>query len=434
MPDAIIVHALAKQFRRYHADRPRTLKGAFTRRFRGVRPVERFWALRDVSFSVAAGRMLGVIGSNGAGKSTLLRLIGGVGRPDRGSVQVHGRIGALLDLGVGFHPELSGRENVFIGGVIAGLMRREVAQRFDSIVAFAELQQFIESPLRTYSTGMQMRLAFAVAVHTTPDILLIDEVLAVGDASFQRKCLERIAQFKADGCAIILISHDTTLIRQMCDEALWLRAGRIAARGNPDMVVDQYLDDRGAETRRHTPADWPTLRTRMGTELRVNENRFGSLELEITDVRLLDHRGLLTTELDSGAPLRVEIDFVSPRPIRAPIFGVTISREDGLICCDTSTAAAGLTLPTSHGPGQIALQIERLDLEAGQYYVDVGAYEADWAYAYDYHWHVYPLPIRASRGHQGILRPPHRWVIDDPPALQSSLPALKALEAQATQS
>jgi lipopolysaccharide transport system ATP-binding protein len=428
MPDAIIVQGLAKQFRRYQADRPRTLKEAFIRGFRGGKPIEHFWALRDVNFSVSSGCMLGVIGANGAGKSTLLRLIGGVGRPDKGSVQVHGRIGALLDLGVGFHPELSGRENVFISGVIAGLTRREVAQRFESIVAFAELQRFIESPLRTYSTGMQMRLAFAVAVHTAPEILLIDEVLAVGDASFQRKCLQRIAQFKAEGCAIILVSHDTTLIQQLCDEVLWLRAGRIVAQGNSEMVVGQYLDELSAETRRRTPMDWPTLQTRMGTELRVNESRFGSLELEITDVRLLEPAGVLATELESGDPLRVEIDYVSPQPVQAPIFGVTISREDGLICCDTSTSAAGLILPTIHGRGQITLHLERLDLEGGQYYVDVGVYEAGWGYAYDYHWHVYPLLIHASGGHHGVLRPPHRWAIGDPPAFEGSLPALKALE------
>ena len=428
MPDAISVQGLAKQFRRYQADRPRTLKETFIRRFHGVRPVERFWALRDVSFSVSSGRMLGVIGANGAGKSTLLRLIGGVGRPDNGSVQVHGRIGALLDLGVGFHPELSGRENVFISGVIAGLTRREVAQRFESIVAFAELPRFIESPLRTYSTGMQMRLAFAVAVHTAPAILLIDEVLAVGDASFQQKCLQRIAQFKAEGCAIILVSHDTALIQQLCDEVVWLRAGRVVAQGNPEIVVGQYLDELSAETRRRTPTDWPTLQTRMGTELRVNESRFGSLELEIADVRLLEPAGAPATELESGAPLYVEIDYVSPQPVQAPIFGVTISREDGVICCDTSTAGASLIPPTAHGRGRITLFLERLDLEGGQYYVDVGVYETGWAYAYDYHWHVYPLRIRAPGGHHGVLRPPHRWAIGDPPAFEGSLPALKALE------
>ena len=181
MRGTVVVQGLGKQFRRYHRDRPVTLKEAVVRGLRQMKPVEQFWALRELSCSVAAGRTLGVIGNNGAGKSTLLRLIGGVGRPDEGSVQVHGRIGALLDLGVGFHPDLTGRENVFVSGVIAGLTRHEVTQRFDSIVAFAELQQSIDSPLRTYSSGMQMRLAFAVAIHTEPEILLIDEVLAVGE-------------------------------------------------------------------------------------------------------------------------------------------------------------------------------------------------------------------------------------------------------------
>jgi lipopolysaccharide transport system ATP-binding protein len=413
MSDAIRVNGLAKQFRRYPADRPHTFKEVLTRGLRGLKPLEQFWALHDVSFSVAAGRMLGIIGGNGAGKSTLLRLIGGVGRPDRGSIQVRGRIGALLDLGIGFHPELSGRDNVFISGVIAGLTRRAVMQRFESIVAFAELQQFIDSPLRTYSTGMQMRLAFAIAVHTTPEVLLIDEVLAVGDASFQRKCLERIAQFKAEGCAIVLISHDTSLVRDLCDEALWLRAGRVAAHGSPEMVIEQYLDEQGAETRRRTPTDGPIVMTRGGTELRINDNRFGSLEMEIIDVRVLDRQGRPLTELHNGAALQVDIEYRAPRTMRAPIFGVTISREDGFICCDTSTVANGLSLKDLQGVGQISLCIERLDLAGGQYYVDVGVYEADWTYAYDYHWHVYPLQVHAQEGHQGILQPPARWIVGE---------------------
>lgn len=241
MRDTIVVQNLGKQFPRYHVDRPWTLQEAVLSGLRRMRPTEWFWALRDVSFSVAPGRMIGVIGPNGAGKSTLLRLIGGVGRADEGSVQTHGRIGALLDLGVGFHPDLTGRENVFVSGVIAGFTRREVSQRFDSIVAFAELEEFIDSPLRTYSSGMQMRLGFAVAVHIEPEILLIDEVLAVGDLAFQKKCLERIAQFRAEGCTIIFVSHQTTAVQQLCDEVLWLRAGQVAAHGTADTVVGQYV-------------------------------------------------------------------------------------------------------------------------------------------------------------------------------------------------
>jgi lipopolysaccharide transport system ATP-binding protein len=245
--DTVVVLGLGKQYRHYHQDRPWTLQEVFQRGVRRIRPVEYFWALRDVSVTSAPGRMVGVIGGNGAGKSTLLRLIGGVGRPDEGGVTVHGRISALLDLGAGFHPDLTGRENVFISGVINGLTRREVAKQFNSIVAFSELEEFIDSPLHTYSTGMEMRLAFAVATHTYPDVLLIDEVLAVGDQAFQRKCLERIAQFKTEQCTIILVSHDGGLVAKMCDEALWLQAGRVMAHGPADEVVSRY--NTGAECR-----------------------------------------------------------------------------------------------------------------------------------------------------------------------------------------
>jgi len=428
MPKAIIVQNLSKSFRRYHADRPTTLKEVLLRGLRGLRriaPAERFWALRDVSFSVAPGRMVGVIGPNGAGKSTLLRLIGGVGRPDQGNVEAHGRIGALLDLGAGFHPDLTGRENVFINGVIAGLTRYEVARRFDAIVDFAELETFIDNPLRTYSTGMQMRLGFAVAVHTDPEILLIDEILAVGDLVFQRKCLDRIAQFKDEGRTIVLVSHDTNSIQQLCDEALWLRRGKLVAYGPADVVASQYVAEMSAETRRRTPAARPVVRTSTGAELQVNENRFGSMEMEIVAVRLLDLAGFPVTELDSGDPLRVEIEYLAPDPIPEPIFGITVSREDGLVCYDTSTEASGTHLPTVHGPGQITFHIDRLDLIGGQYYVDVGIYEREWAYAYDYHWHVYPLIVRLTGGEKGILRPPHRWEMEDVSVRHASLPTFE---------
>jgi lipopolysaccharide transport system ATP-binding protein len=247
MPANILVRELGKRFRRYHPDRPSKLKQVFTRGHDKLRPVEEFWGLRHLSISVAVGQMVGVVGHNGAGKSTLLRLIGGVGKPDEGDIVTRGRIGALLDLGAGSHPDLSGRDNVYLSGVIAGLTRREVARRFDSIVAFAELENFIDSPLRTYSSGMQMRLAFAVATHTDPDILLIDEVLSVGDAAFQQKCLKVIHEFKMRGCAILLISHDMYQIQSMCDEVYWLKSGQAVAHGAPQAICAQYTQAMTAE-------------------------------------------------------------------------------------------------------------------------------------------------------------------------------------------
>jgi lipopolysaccharide transport system ATP-binding protein len=373
------------------------------------RQAEHFWALRDVSFSIAPGRMVGIVGANGAGKSTLLRLIGGVGRPDEGSIQVEGRIGALLDLGVGFHPDLTGRENALLNGVISGLTRQEAARRLSSIVAFAELEEFIDHPLHTYSTGMEMRLGFSVAVHTDPEILLIDEILAVGDLAFQHKCIERIAQFRADGCTILLVSHDANAIQDLCDEALWLRRGELVLHGPADVVAGQYVAEMSAETRRRTPSTQVVHRTGTGAELRISENRFGSLEMEITSVTLCDAESRPVTELASGAPLWIQIEYLAPEPIRTPIFGVSIHSEDETKCYDTSTEGEGLKTPSLKGTGCITLYIERLDLYGGQYFLDVGVYQHEWAYAYDYHWRAYPLTVRPTRGEGGILRPPSRW-------------------------
>ncbi len=411
MSDAILVQRLGKQYRRYHADKPVTLQEAILRGMRGLAPVEDFWALRDISFRVEPGQMIGIIGANGAGKSTLLRLVGGVGKPDEGKLEVHGRIGALLDLDAGFHPDLTGRENVFINGVIAGLTRREVAQRFNSIVSFAELEEFIDNPLRTFSTGMQMRLGFAVAAHTEPEILLIDEVLAVGDLAFQAKCLNRINQFREEGTTILLVSHDVSLIQELCDKALWLHAGRIVAEGSPEVVGQEYTAKMMQQAELASPAEATGVRTSGGIELRINRNRFGSMEIEITNVRLMDRNGLDISELESNDPLRVEIEYLSPQPVYSPIFSVSITREDGLVCFDTDTQAAELILPPVEGQGRIALDIERLSLKDGHYNVDVGVFERNWSYAYDYHWDAYPLRILAVNGRKDLAPPTGRWEV-----------------------
>lgn len=404
--DAIIVQNLGKRFNRYHTDRPRTLMEVALSGWRRIKPAEHFWALREISFTVAAGEMLGILGRNGAGKSTLLQLIGGVGNPSEGRVKTTGRIGALLDLGAGFHSDLTGRENVFVCGVVAGLTQREVARRFDAIVTFAELEAFIDNPVRTYSTGMQMRLAFAIAIHTDPEVLLIDEFLSVGDVSFQAKCLDRIRQIKSQGCAIVYISHSPEQIKDLCDRALWLRQGQIVDYGEPEIVAGQYLAEMHSETRKRTPSR-PPQQTEAGTELRVSENRFGSLEVEMTKVRLLPN-----TEIKSGDLLQVEIEYWAPQRIEAPIFSVSIHREDDIVCCDFNTESQGLSIPDIEGQGKIMLCLDQLDLTRGQYFIDVGIYEKDWTYAYDYHWHAYPLLVHSSPNGQGIFNPPTRWKIE----------------------
>jgi lipopolysaccharide transport system ATP-binding protein len=240
MNQAIVIQDLGKRFRRYRKDRPFTLQEAVVTGFGRLQPLDWFWALREISFSVPYGEVLGVIGANGAGKSTLLGLIGGIGRPEEGRLEVNGRVGGLLELGAGFHPDLTGRENVIVNGIICGLTRREVDRRFAEIVAFAELEGAINDPLRTYSTGMRMRLGFSIAAHTEPEILLVDEVLAVGDIAFQQKCLDRIKQYQKRGCTIVIVSHNTNQIREFCDRVIWLQAGRIQACDGPALVVSQY--------------------------------------------------------------------------------------------------------------------------------------------------------------------------------------------------
>lgn len=412
MSDAIVVSAVSKLFRRY-ADRPVTLSDRILRGWRREPPAVPFWALRGVDLRVARGQAVGVIGKNGAGKSTLLRLVGGIGRPTEGHIATQGRVRALLELGSSFHHDLTGRENIFLAGVVAGLTRREVGERYASIVKFAELESFIDSPLRVFSSGMVMRLAFSVAMHTNPDVLLVDEVLAVGDVGFQYKCLDRIAEFKHDGCAILVVSHDMTAMEALCDEMVWLRDGRVEARGNPKEVIARHVGEAMDETRRRMAEDWPAERA-VSTEqgLRINENRFGSLELEIVSVRILDLDGQSTEEIAPGDGVTIEIEYRSSRSLSCPHFGVTICRADGLVCYDLTTAADGHILPDVAGAGRIALVIDRLDLGAGDYFVDVSAHEREWAYMYDSHWRVYPLRVRGGHAGKGLLSPPRRWYFD----------------------
>jgi lipopolysaccharide transport system ATP-binding protein len=326
-----------------------------------------------------------------------------------GQIDVHGTIGALLDLGAGFHPDLTGRENALLAGILNGLTRRQVLERLDSIVAFAEVEKALDNPIRTYSSGMQMRLAFSVAVHTEPEILLIDEVLSVGDIAFQKKCMDRIAQFRAAGCSILLVSHEASVVQDLCDEAIWLNSGHLMAQGDAADVVRQYvvhmsqgepsITESKPQGGRSDPVAAPppaTVRTMRGTELPLEEQRFGSMELEIGTVRLLDAKGQAVTEVLSGQPMQVEIDYVAARRLVAPIFSARILREDGLVCCNLTTEFSTLSLSAIQGPGCIALHLERLDLNTGRYLVEVGCYAQDWAYAYDYHSSECSLVVRGD--------------------------------------
>jgi lipopolysaccharide transport system ATP-binding protein len=397
---AIDVSKVGKRFV-HAADRPRSFGDLLTR-FR--RPSRRpgFWALRDVTFHVPAGGTLGVVGPNGAGKSTLLRLIAGVGLPDEGSIKTSGRIGAIFELGTGFHPDLTGRESVLLTGVLAGLTRREVANRFDDIVSFAELERFVDDPIRNYSTGMVARLAFSIAASIDPDIMLVDEVLAVGDIAFQQRCMDRLRAFQRDGGTLVVVSHEISRIVELCDNAIWLRDGRIVASGEPRDITARYETAMSEATRAITPSNGPEARTSGGVVLRLGENRLGSQEATLDDVRVTRRSGEDVTEIISGDPLAVSVSCSVPRSLGEVRIGVRLVRGDGDICLDAGT----LVEPDAGGA---RLEIDRLDLSAGDYAFDVGLYSADWGTTYDYHGRAYPIRIVGAERSRGVLYPPMRW-------------------------
>lgn len=365
--------------------------------FRNLSGGPTFWSLRDVNFAVEQGRALGVIGRNGAGKSTLLRLLAGLGRPDEGRVSVRGRIGGLLELTAGFHPDLTGRENVFIGGVVRGLTRAQVRDRFEAILDFAELRHAVDRPMRTYSSGMQLRLAFAVAIHCEPDILLVDEVLAVGDAAFQKKCLDRIADLRTAGCTIVMVSHDASLVQDMCNDVLWLREGAVAAFGDAKPVIAEYMKSLVHATVSRTAAQQATIVTSQGMVLKPGINRFGSSEVAIVDVRLATSDGS-ASEMADGDVLSVEMDYVVTTPVESPIFCITVIDDAGRSRLSTSSDQAGIVIAHGSSRGHLSAKLRSLHLDPGTYFIDVGVYEKNWAFAYDYHARTYPLIIRHRAG------------------------------------
>lgn len=235
---AVTVDTVSKKFRLYH-ERNQSLKSAILRGRRSVH--EDFWALKDISFDVPEGSTFGLIGSNGSGKSTLLKCLARIYTPEAGSISYNGRIAALLEVGSGFHPELSGRENIFLNGSILGMSRKEIARKFDEIVDFSGVEAFIDQPVKNYSSGMYVRLGFSVAINVAPDILVVDEVLAVGDAEFQERCKQKFVQFKNDGKTVILVSHAMDMVKDMCDQVAWLRNGSLIAAGEAGPTIDSYL-------------------------------------------------------------------------------------------------------------------------------------------------------------------------------------------------
>jgi ABC-type polysaccharide/polyol phosphate transport system ATPase subunit len=423
--NAIEVRGVRKTYRRYGRRRQfATLKSALLsgRVLGDLRPDETFDALKGVSFDVASGKTFGIVGRNGSGKSTMLKLIAGIGRPTEGTVAVKGRLSALIELGAGFHPEISGRDNVYINGMMLGLSKREVAARFEEIVSFAELEEFIDAPVKTYSSGMYLRLGFSVAIHVDPDVLLVDEVLAVGDEAFTHKCLDKFAELRRRGRTVLLVTHSLDLVTRFCDEALWLDGGVARMQGDPKRVVDAYLlavagvdnhtlgeaesgralsaspDRAGASAARDLPSDMST----------AVEGRWGSREVEITSVEFVGNGGQAAHVFYSGDPIEIRLQVRAREPVSDLVFGVGIFNADGVCCYGTNTDIEGAASGAMSGEGQVRFTVERLDLVAGSYKVDVAAHRKNGA-PYDYHRLLHTLRVVSPLKETGIFRPPHRW-------------------------
>jgi ABC-type polysaccharide/polyol phosphate transport system ATPase subunit len=338
-------------------------------------------------------------------------LVAGIYRPDHGSIAVHGKVGGLLELGAGFHPEFSGRENVLINGVILGLSKREVRRRFDAIVRFAELEDFIDEPVKTYSSGMYMRLGFAVIVHADQDILLIDELLAVGDELFQQKCFDKIRELQQQGKTIILVSHTLSAVESWCDEVLWLQDGTVHDRGTPRSVIQRYRDLMTPQDGPWATATSPQEEKPIPSEgLDVKPDRWGTQEVELVSIGLGDGTEAERYTYRCGDPARVSIHYKVHRHVDALVFKTAILRQDGLWCSGTGTCVDGISLPFPGQEGRAEVLLERLDLSTGTYFLDV-AVEARDGRVYDYHHRQYSLALNAEDREVGIIRMSDRWGI-----------------------
>ncbi|HSJ19322.1 MAG TPA: ABC transporter ATP-binding protein [Nocardioidaceae bacterium] len=365
MSDAVVrADGVWKKFRLYH-ERNQSLKATVMRRGRAT--YEDFWALKDVTFEVPAASTFGLVGHNGSGKSTMLKTLAKILRPDKGDVAVDGKVSALLELGAGFHPELSGRENVYLNGAILGLTKRELDRKFDDIVGFAGLERFIDSPVKNYSSGMYVRLGFSVAINVDPDVLLVDEVLAVGDEEFQRKCLERVADLREAGKTIVVVTHSLMTVRSLCDQAAWLEDGVIREIGDADDVADAYLGKVQVDIQAAEEAD--------------PESRWS--KLRITDVELLDSHGQPTGRVRTGDAVTFRLRYEASEPVQNPVFSLAVSTPEGVLVTGPNTKEAQVRVDKVEGEGTVELRVDRLLLLLGNYDITAECTNESVTHSYD---------------------------------------------------
>ncbi len=388
---AIEVRDLGKRYRLRGVART-SLRDVFVRGLRRPAQVDSwFWALRGVSFDAPRGCTVGVVGPNGSGKSSMLGLIAGTITPTEGSVRVHGRMSSLLELGAGFHPDLSGRENVFLNAALLGIPREDIQRRMDPIIEFSGLQDFIDLPVKNYSSGMYVRLGFAVAVEMDPEVLLIDEVLAVGDVAFQMRCLDRVRDFQKRGKTILLVTHDLVAVEQFCDDVKLIHKGAMVAQGKPSDVVLTYLKNYMA---------------RIG---HLNVEEHGTRAAEMGAVRLLGADGAECSTFVTGEPMVVEIPYRAHRRIERPVFGFSIKTGNGFFIYGTNTQIMNYDIPAIEGEGVMRLALDPLSLMEGKYFLSLALHSWDHAEQFHRREDWYPFAVKNATSAYGVMQLPCQW-------------------------
>jgi ABC-type polysaccharide/polyol phosphate transport system ATPase subunit len=391
MKDTVIeVRNISKKFRIYH-ERNLNLKYAFLNFLAGKKSsyYDEFWALRNINMDIKKGEAIGLIGENGSGKSTLLKLLSRILYPDEGHIYTEGKIAALIEIGAGFHSELTGRENIYINGSILGFKKKEIEASLEEIIEFSGLEKFIDNPIKTYSSGMYVRLGFSIAIHVDPDILLIDEILAVGDENFQKKCLQKIDGFKSEGKTIILVSHDLTTVEKMCERVFLLDNGLIASEGAPVDVISDYhkilyeKEEKALRAKQIEKA--PAAPAQEEAPPAPKTNRWGSKEAEITGIEFLNDRDERSTVFKTGDFMKVRIHYEAKEEIKKPVFGIAFYREDGIHINGPNTKTSNYDIPHIQGKGYIEHIINSIPFLPGIYLFTASIYDYSCTNAYD-HW------------------------------------------------
>ncbi len=395
METIISVNNVSKKFRRYSSV-GQVIKEVFHPGRKQYH--QEFWALRDVDFEIMRGESVGIVGRNGSGKSTLLQIICGVLQPTSGTVSVNGRVAALLELGAGFHPEFSGRDNVYMNAALMGLSRAEMDERFDSVAEFADIGDFIDQPVRTYSSGMFVRLAFAAAISVDPDILVVDEALGVGDVAFKVKCMERIKKMQDSGVTILFVTQEPTSIKKFCNKGCWLNEGKVVEYGGPVRVADLYTDFMRAEISRTTEP-----------KIEKQKTIVDGLP-QIISIDMLNSNGNVTKEFSTGERVRVRLKYKITEEIEDDIIiGVAIYRNDDLEVCALNTRLDEYKVDRAVGEHELFLEYLSFNLLAGAYYLKAGMFHSSAMAAYDFTGYVNEFTVTAQYTAQGVVLMEHKW-------------------------